>query len=154
MATTKTNDTAKGMLRRITSDYDLVFRQNVYTVMINHCLREKPMEACGLLSGRGRTASTCWPMANILRSRNAFEMDTRQIEDVFRQMAEKGEQLVGIYHSHPTASPNPSPNDIAHANYPEAAYVIVSLSDISPEVRCFRILKPRVFPLRHGISPE
>jgi proteasome lid subunit RPN8/RPN11 len=151
-ATAKTNNPTKGMLRGITSDYDLVFHPDVYTAMIDHCLREKPLEACGLLSGKDQTAFTCWPMTNILHSHNAFEMDTGEIEDVFRKIREKEEQLVGIYHSHPTAPPNPSLEDIAHANYPEAAYVIVSLSDRSPNVRCFQILKPRVFPLLHGIS--
>jgi proteasome lid subunit RPN8/RPN11 len=91
-------------------------------------------------------------MANVLRSRRAFEMDLRQMKDVFGRIGEKGEQLVGIYHSHPTAPPYPSRSDVEHANYPEAATVIVSLSGAKPEVRCFRILHRQVIPVRHEIT--
>lgn len=35
-----------------------------------------------------------------------------------------GLDLVGIYHSHPSGPPGPSPTDFADAAYPEAAYLI------------------------------
>ncbi|WP_245739783.1 M67 family metallopeptidase [Thermoflavimicrobium dichotomicum] len=131
---------------------DLVFSPNVYTTMIQHCLQERPREACGLLSGKGKKACTLWPMTNVLQSPHAFEMDIRQIKAVFRQMEGKGEKLVGIYHSHPTAPPYPSRNNVVHANYPESAYVIVSLSGVKPEVRCFCILNQQVIPIQYRIT--
>ncbi|MCH5586691.1 M67 family metallopeptidase [Shimazuella sp. AN120528] len=127
------------------------FLPHVFSSMISHCMEQNPFEACGLLSGNNHIASTFWPMKNILRSPNAFQMDMDQIEITFKQMKEKGEQLVGIYHSHPTAAPYPSPEDVIHANYPEAVYVIVSLSQIKPEVACFRIQKGLVTQVQYTL---
>lgn len=87
-------------------------------------------------------------MENVEKSPVAFAMDSRQIQKVLQKMALKGESLVGIYHSHPTAPPVPSPEDIAYAYYPEAAYLIVSLSSPQPSLGCYRICGGRAFPLR------
>lgn len=50
-----------------------------------------------------------------------------------------GEELVGIYHSHPASIPYPSPTDRLEAFYPDAVYVLVSLRTGDPELRAFRI---------------
>ncbi|GAB1530073.1 hypothetical protein YSY22_14950 [Brevibacillus formosus] len=78
-------------------------------------------------------------MENTLKSPVAFAMDPKQIQHVFHEMALRGEHLVGIYHSHPTAPPIPSPEDIAYCRYPEVAYLIVSLASPQPVLGCFRI---------------
>lgn len=119
----------------------IIFLPHVYQDMITRCLIQKPIEACGLLSGTKNMAITHWPMINVLQSPNHFQMDEKQIEDVFSQIQEKGERLVGIYHSHPTSIAYPSGGDIIHASYPEAIYVIVSLLKMTPEVSCFHISK-------------
>lgn len=116
-------------------------------------MREKPIEACGLLSGEKNTVQTCWAMVNILHSPNAFEIDTKEIQATLHKIKEIGEQLVGIYHSHPTAPPIPSTDDIIYANYPKEAYVIISLSKTIPEVRCFHIIDQKVYPIHHNILP-
>jgi len=156
MAIIKANKSKKGMLwRRECSTIDfnsrLVFLQSAYTKMINHCIKDKPLEACGLLSGKKKMVQTCWPMVNILHSQNEFEIDIQQIQVGFHKMKEKGEQLVGIYHSHPTTPPYPSPNDIIYADYPEESYVIISLCKTIPEVRCFHIIDRQVYPIHHEI---
>jgi [CysO sulfur-carrier protein]-S-L-cysteine hydrolase len=127
----------------------IIFHPHIYTKMITHCIEQKPLEACGLLSGTNSVACTHWPMTNVLGSPDAFQMDNGQIEMTFKQMKDKGEQLVGIYHSHPTTAPYPSSNDVIHANYPEAVYVIVSLSRIKPEVACFHIDRGQVTQVRY-----
>jgi len=50
-----------------------------------------------------------------------------------------GEQLLGIYHSHPVSQPYPSPTDRAEAHYTDAVYVLVSVRTAKPEVAAFRI---------------
>ena len=64
-------------------------------------------------------------------------------EDLFaaqRQMRERGEQLIAIYHSHPrSANPEPSATDVRLAYYPSAVYLIVGLGNDEPCVRAFRI---------------
>ena len=64
-------------------------------------------------------------------------------EDLFaaqRQMRERGEELLGIYHSHPrSAEPVPSETDVRQAYYPQAVYFIVGLAGPQPVIRAFRI---------------
>ena len=64
-------------------------------------------------------------------------------EDLFaaqRQMRERGEELLAIYHSHPRSSdPKPSETDLRLAYYPSAVYFIVGLGDKEPCLRAFRI---------------
>jgi proteasome lid subunit RPN8/RPN11 len=130
-------------------------RQSVYTAMVNHCLHDHPNEACGLLSGKNGQVDTLWKMDNVLCSTTAFEMDQTQLKQTFNKIEEMGAELLGIYHSHPTASAYPSAIDIANANYPEAVYVIVSLAKGPPVVCCYRILnKSRIIPLLLAITPD
>ncbi|WP_269083451.1 M67 family metallopeptidase [Brevibacillus reuszeri] len=119
----------------------------IWEEMVRHCNEERPNEACGLLSGRNGRAETIWRMENTEKSPVAFAMDTRQLQKVLQKMSLKGEVLVGIYHSHPTAPPIPSREDIAFAYYPEAAYLILSLSANKPELCCYRILQKQAFRL-------
>lgn len=113
--------------------------RSVWDKMISDSLERKPNEACGLLSGRNGVAQTVWHMENVLKSPVAFAMDTKQIQQIFHKMTLRGERFMGIYHSHPTAPPIPSPEDIAYCYYPEVAYLIVSLSSPKPMIGCFRI---------------
>lgn len=131
---------------------EFTFLPHIYTTMVQHCTGQKPLEACGLLSGKDATASTLWPMTNILYSPNSFEMDIKQIAQVFRQIQNKGEHLVGIYHSHPTAPAYPSPLDVLYANYPEVVYVIVSFIHIKADVGCFKIMNRKIKPVRYIVE--
>ncbi|PYS71449.1 MAG: hypothetical protein DMF69_10425, partial [Acidobacteria bacterium] len=64
-------------------------------------------------------------------------------EDLFnaqRQMRDRGEGLLAIYHSHPRAvEPSPSETDVRLAYYPLATYLIVGLAGEVPVVKAFRI---------------
>lgn len=68
-----------------------------------------------------------------------YRIDPREQLAAFRSMDEAGEELVGIYHSHPASVPYPSPTDRAEAYYPDAVYVLVSLRGGGPELRAYRI---------------
>lgn len=82
------------------------------------------------------------------RSPDSFAMDLRQIQQVFQMISKRGEQLVGIYHSHPTAPPYPSREDIAYASYTDVAYLILSLAGAQPALGCFNIRGTHAFPKR------
>lgn len=116
-------------------------------------MSQKPLEACGLLSGINGVAHTNLPMTNVLYSPNAFQMDLQQIEFVFEQIKERKEKLVGIYHSHPTTAAYPSSYDIAYSNYPDVAYIIVSLIHPMPVVGCFYIQDQKVTTIPYKIQP-
>jgi proteasome lid subunit RPN8/RPN11 len=64
-------------------------------------------------------------------------------EDLFnaqRQMRDRGEELLAIYHSHPRAvDPSPSETDVRLAYYPSATYLIVGLGGTEAAVKAFSI---------------
>ncbi len=152
--TSDNNLNVRDVVEDVEQSREFAFLPHIYTTMVQHCIGQKPIEACGLLSGKDAVANTLWPMTNILFSPNSFEMDNHQIAQVFRQIQNKGERLVGIYHSHPTSPAYPSLIDIIHANYPEVIYVIVSLSNIKPDVGCFKIKNRQVTPVKYMIQSK
>lgn len=110
-------------------------------------------EVCGLVSGDASGATGCHPVRNIAADKSRFfELDPRGQIDALRTMRERGEQLVGIYHSHPTGPPAPSPTDVERHEYPDAIYFIVSLG-AAPELRAFRIRDRRVSEIAIEPSP-
>jgi [CysO sulfur-carrier protein]-S-L-cysteine hydrolase len=107
--------------------------------IIEHCLEEKPNEACGILTGRSGHVLHAYATENIRHSPVFYEVAPDQQEHVLKAMAERGEELVAIYHSHPTASARPSATDIRLAeHYPEAIRVIISLAGPS-DMRAYLI---------------
>lgn len=121
--------------------------------IIAHCQREAPNEACGFLSGLGGRVAAVHAMTNIEPSPTSFLMDPREQIKVFRELDARGEELVGIYHSHPIGRPFPSRKDVEMAFYPESYYVIVSLED-GVEVRAFRIADGTVTEAAIQITPR
>jgi len=49
-------------------------------------------------------------------------MDEAQKIDAMRKIREAGEEMFGIYHSHPSSEAVPSVTDIKEAAYPDAVY--------------------------------
>ena len=85
-------------------------------------------EVCGLLGGRGNTASSCFPVANVSSDTHCrYVMDPAGQVDAMRRIRDAGNELVAIYHSHPKGLARPSVTDIQEANYADAVYLVVSL---------------------------
>ncbi|HEB01922.1 MAG TPA: M67 family peptidase, partial [Nitrospirae bacterium] len=82
----------------------------------------------------------------------SYSFDSTEQLRVMKEMESRGLKLVGIYHSHPDSPPIPSLTDIRRAffpgtrepNFPDAAYMIVSLTENEPEVNVFLILGSEV----------
>ena len=71
---------------------------------------------------------------------NAYETAPAELFAAQRRMRARGEELLGIYHSHPrSADPVPSLTDVKLAFYPSAVYFIVGLGGAEPSLRAFRI---------------
>jgi proteasome lid subunit RPN8/RPN11 len=68
-----------------------------------------------------------------------YIIDPREQLKAFRSIDAAGEELVGIYHSHPVSQPYPSPTDRAEAHYPDAVYVLVSVRTAKAEVSAYHI---------------
>ncbi|MDP9252820.1 MAG: M67 family metallopeptidase [Chloroflexota bacterium] len=108
--------------------------------MVAHAREEAPREACGLLAGRDGGITRVIRCANVHPTPTTrYVIDPREQLKAFRSIEAAGEELIGIYHSHPVSQPYPSPTDRAEAHYPDAFYLLVSLRTGEGEVRAFRI---------------
>jgi len=118
----------------------LLIDGGVLEAVFEACRRAAPAEACGLLGGRDGVARTHYPVANIAPCpAECFEMDPQGQLEAFQAMRERGEELIAIYHSHPSTGAAPSQADLRSAHYPEAYYLIVGLSRGRPHLRAYRI---------------
>jgi len=125
--------------------HELLLPERILKLVEDHCRREAPLEACGIISGRGARALHVYPMTNAARSETRYLMVPDEQFRVMEEVWARGEELVAIYHSHPISEAYPSATDVALAYYPEAVYLILSLY---PEV------KLRGFHIRDGVISE
>ena len=119
----------------------LAFPRLLYAEMVAHVLSNPMQEMCGLLAGRDGVVDRVWPVPNALYSPVAYRMDGPEFAAAM--IGCKFEPL-GIFHSHPTGPPVPSPTDIAEAAYPDSMYVVISLQTLPPSVRAFTIVEGQV----------
>jgi proteasome lid subunit RPN8/RPN11 len=101
-----------------------------------------PAECCGLIGGSEEgQARSIYPLSNVaFEPAVAYEAAPEELFAAQRQMRERGEQLLAIYHSHPRSpDPTPSDTDVRLAYYPSAMYFILGLAGAQPVMRAFRI---------------
>ena len=110
--------------------------------MIAHAREAAPAECCGLLGGDlQQNARTIYRLRNVTENPElGYEAAPEDLFAAQRQMRERGEELLAIYHSHPRAvDPSPSETDVRLAYYPSATYLIVGLGGTEPAVKAFFI---------------
>ncbi len=114
----------------------------VHDQMVAHCLTGLPDEACGLLGGDLATGEvvTCYPTRNLAASAKLYTVDPKEHLRADRDAEASGNSIIGVFHSHTHTEAYPSPTDVAQAPDPEWHYVLVSLRDIQPVVRSYRIV--------------
>src|SRR6266702_1532486 len=80
------------------------------------------------------------PMANAERSPTFYRFDSMEQLGVWREMDDRDEEPVVIYHSHTATEAYPSRTDIAYAGEPRAHYLLVSTAEPDgTEIRSFLI---------------
>ena len=110
--------------------------------MYEHARAASPAECCGLIGGRTEgCAESIYRLRNVAHDPLvAYEAAPEELFNVQREMRGRGQQLLGIYHSHPRSpEPIPSERDVRMAFYPSAIYFIIGLSEIGATLRAFRI---------------
>ena len=117
---------------------------------------EYPNEACGLIVGDapaadGGRALRYEPTRNKAASPYRYEIDPSELLRLTIDTDNANEVFWGIVHSHTHSPAVPSPTDIGLAFYPEALYLLVSLSDDAadpvtgePGLRAWRIVEGAV----------
>ena len=110
--------------------------------MCAHAREANPAECCGLIGGEDvARAGSVYRLSNVASDPLvAYEAAPEELFAAQRLMRERGEQLLGIYHSHPRSrDPWPSETDVRLAYYPSAVYFIIGLSAGGARLRAFRI---------------
>jgi len=104
-----------------------------------------PNECCGIIvgiqSGDRRDVSLLQPADNSFdegEQFHRFSISPKSLIDAERFAAERGELILGFYHSHPDHPAKPSEFDRANA-WPFYSYVIISVIDGRPaEMKCWK----------------
>jgi proteasome lid subunit RPN8/RPN11 len=118
----------------------VVIEPGILEEVVAHARKCLPQEGCGFLIGRGDRVHRFVAAHNELASPTAYDIAPQVLFGLVRDLRVSGDDLVAIYHSHPTTQAVPSSRDVAEAHYPDSAYVIVSLRDPAvPEIRAYRI---------------
>lgn len=114
--------------------------QAVYAAIVDHARAGKPEEVCGVVRGRGLAAAEAIPGRNVAAERiENYEVDPQTLLLQFA-FEDAGDEMMGIYHSHPVSVAWPSATDAWNAFYPECIYFICSLEyDDAPVLRAFRL---------------
>jgi proteasome lid subunit RPN8/RPN11 len=131
----------------------LTITRDLYDKIVAHARKDHPDEACGVLAGpQGSDQPQRFiAMENAERSPTFYRFDSAEQLRVWREMDDRDEEPIVIYHSHTATEAYPSRTDISYASEPDAHYVLVSTADVSAtpdisatEFRSFRIVDGEV----------
>jgi proteasome lid subunit RPN8/RPN11 len=113
------------MLRLSKSDFEALRRHGEETY---------PHECCGVLLGQfedyGTRRVTSIGRCGNTRDdspHNRYNIDPRELIRIQREGRERGEDIVGFYHSHPDHPAQWSPTDLAEAHWLGCSYVITAV---------------------------
>ncbi len=110
------------------------FRPNQLKAIVDAAEDAYPVECCGLLVGRRGAGSTAEvtrlaPSPNLAASSERLEIDPGLYLRLHKELEGGGENIVGLYHSHPDYPAQPSPRDLAAAWDAELIWVVVSVRE-------------------------
>jgi [CysO sulfur-carrier protein]-S-L-cysteine hydrolase len=116
--------------------------------IVAHARADHPDEACGVIAGPAGSdhPQRFIPMDNAERSPTFYRFDSMEQLRVWREMDNRDEEPVVIYHSHTATEAYPSRTDISYASEPAAHYVLVSTREQAEtnhtghELRSYRIV--------------
>ncbi len=139
------------MCPRATLTGMLTITQQLHDAIVAHARRDHPDEACGVVAGpagSGRPERFV-PMLNAARSPTFYEFDSADLLRLYREMDDRDEEPVVVYHSHTATEAYPSRTDISLASEPGAHYVLVSTAECANDdgpvsFRSFRIVDGEV----------
>jgi len=113
----------------------LKLKSTDYAALRRHGEETYPQECCGVLLGRMDDDDGTRIVTSIARCgntradspQNRYNIDPRELVRVQREGRERGEDIVGFYHSHPDHPAHWSQTDLAEAHWIGCSYVITSV---------------------------
>ncbi|MGE7435186.1 Mov34/MPN/PAD-1 family protein [Kitasatospora sp. NPDC001175] len=125
----------------------LTITRELHDAIMAHARADHPDEACGVIAGPAGSdrPERFIPMLNAARSPTFYEFDSGDLLKLYREMDDRGEEPVVVYHSHTATEAYPSRTDASYASEPNAHYVLVSTAEGNGEgdpfeFRSFRIV--------------
>ncbi|MDR6548925.1 Mov34/MPN/PAD-1 family protein [Paenibacillus qinlingensis] len=121
--------------------------KKIYDELVSYSMRSLPNEACGILLGDSSSqSSTEIHIHTFIPLHNHAEHPTRQFLiqpiEMLPFLSDKNLSMVGIFHSHPTAAPVPSAEDLSTLWHTVPSYWILSLQDESnPNLQVYSLKK-------------
>ena len=127
-----------------------------YDAIVAHAREDHPDEACGVVAGpEGSDRPERFiPMLNAARSPTFYEFDSGDLLRLYREMDDRDEEPVVIYHSHTATEAYPSRTDISYAVraeralraglHPRSTATQTGLAGDDVEFRSFRIVDGEV----------
>jgi proteasome lid subunit RPN8/RPN11 len=114
-------------------DLMLKISKTGFDAIRRHGEESYPHECCGVLLGQmdgdQRIVTSVARCGNTRNDspHNRYNIDPRELIRIQREGRERGEDIVGFYHSHPDHPPRWSPTDLAEAHWLGCSYVITSV---------------------------
>jgi proteasome lid subunit RPN8/RPN11 len=112
-----------------------------FEALRRHSEETYPHECCGVILGQFngdgvRIVSSIARCGNTRRDspQNRYNIDPRELIRIQREGRERGEDIVGFYHSHPDHPSQWSQTDLAEAHWFGCSYVITSVEKGKAEV--------------------
>jgi len=112
----------------------LKFKKSDYEAIRLHGEETYPHECCGVLLGSfeddGTRTVTSTARAGNTRTdsaHNRYNIDPRELVRIQREARDRGEDILGFYHSHPDHPARWSSTDLAEAHWLGCSYVITSV---------------------------
>jgi proteasome lid subunit RPN8/RPN11 len=119
----------------------LKISQSAYAALRHHAEETYPHECCGVLLGQfendgTKTATRAARCANMRDDspHNRYGIDPKALVRIQREGRERGEDIIGFYHSHPDHPAEWSQTDLAEAHWIGCSYVITSVKNGQAEV--------------------
>ena len=131
-----------------------------YRIIIGNCYDGLPNESCGLLVGPmldgvpTGVVSDARPAVNADASARTYTVASKDMLRAMRAAEERGDEIVGVWHSHTHTDPYPSPTDVRTAVDPTWMYVIVSLKHGAPMLRAYNIADGKITELSVAITRD
>ncbi|MBF9072436.1 Mov34/MPN/PAD-1 family protein [Streptacidiphilus fuscans] len=131
----------------------LTITRELLDAIVAHARADHPDEACGVIAGPVGTGrpERYIPMLNAARSPTFYEFDSGDLLKLYREMDDRDEEPVVIYHSHTATEAYPSRTDVSYASEPNAHYVLVSTAECGAEEGPFQF---RSFRIVDGVITE
>jgi len=111
----------------------LRMKREFFQLLLDHARQLWPYESCGVLLGQLREGQKV--ISRVIKATNVvagkrkdwFNIEPKELKEIFDQAAREGEEVLGFYHSHPGGKPVPSASDQEQLPWPFYSFLIIAL---------------------------